>query len=166
MVKMDYPKGLIRYTTERALASGATHWLRGRSVGYATVLMIMTIAFCIALFNRNLFEVDVLRDRDELFRTDAESRVSNAYSLRVVNKTQSPQSYTVAIESTLPIELVSADTLAAALASDPGELVDAPMTLSAPAATIQTPSTPVIITLCETTSGECVYEVSSFLGPM
>ncbi|MCB1686042.1 MAG: cytochrome c oxidase accessory protein CcoG, partial [Pseudomonadales bacterium] len=165
MSKMNYPKGLIRYTTERELASGTTHWLRARSVGYAAALTIMTLAFCIALFNRSTFEVDVLRERGELFRTSAKGMVSNAYSLRVVNKTQSPQNYSVVVESALPIELISADAVAAALASEPGELVDAPMTLSAPAAAIQSPNTPVTITLCETSSGECVSEVSSFLGP-
>ena len=165
MKKMNYAPGLIRYTTERELTEGKTHWLRGRSVGYGTVLLIMVAAFTIALLNRTEFEVDVLRERGELYRMGSDGQVSNAYSLRVVNKTQARQTYTAAVSSEHSIELVSADRVAADLTSQPGELVDVPMTLRMSAAAVSLPSVPVTVTVCETQTHHCVSEVTSFLGP-
>ena len=40
MEKMDYPKGLISYTTEHNLSGQKTHMLRPRLIGYAVVLLV------------------------------------------------------------------------------------------------------------------------------
>ncbi|WP_308936451.1 4Fe-4S dicluster domain-containing protein, partial [Pseudomonas juntendi] len=39
MDKMNYPKGLISYTTEHNLSGQKTHLLRPRLIGYALVLL-------------------------------------------------------------------------------------------------------------------------------
>ena len=103
MDKMDYPRGLVRYTTEHELTGGTTHWLRGRIVGYATVLLIMMIAFGIALLNRSTFEVDVLRERGDLYQINSGGNIVNQYSLRILNKIQQPQTYTIEVITDLPI---------------------------------------------------------------
>ena len=36
MDKMEYPQGLIRYTSEHELQGGTTHWLRPRIIGYVS----------------------------------------------------------------------------------------------------------------------------------
>jgi polyferredoxin len=41
MDKMDYPRGLISYTTEHNLSGQKTHKLRPRLIGYALVLLAM-----------------------------------------------------------------------------------------------------------------------------
>jgi cytochrome c oxidase accessory protein FixG len=165
MGKMQYPKGLVRYTTEHELAGGRTHWLRGRSVGYAVVLLVMITAFSIAVFTRTSFEVDVIRERGELFRINAAGQIVNQYSLRVLNKTQQPQSYSLEIITDLPISVARHDQLQTTLSTLPGELQDLPLTLLTARESITLPSIPVVIELCEISTGRCVSEKSSFFGP-
>jgi polyferredoxin len=162
---MDYPRGLVRYTTEHELSGGRTHWLRGRSVGYGTVLTIMILAFSVAVITRSAFEVDVIRERGALFQLDTSGQVVNQYSLRVLNKTQGPQAYDLKLASDLPVSAASTAQLTAALESLPGELVDLPLTLTVAREAVALPSTPVIVELCERTSGRCVSEQTTFFGP-
>ncbi|WP_372877736.1 cytochrome c oxidase accessory protein CcoG, partial [Pseudomonas sp.] len=63
MDKMGYASGLIRYTSERALAGGKTQLLRPRLVGYAAMLLVMIAAFVWALDQRALVSLDVTKDR-------------------------------------------------------------------------------------------------------
>jgi cytochrome c oxidase accessory protein FixG len=41
MRKMGYEPGLVRYTSERELEGGKTHWLRPRIIGYIVMLTVM-----------------------------------------------------------------------------------------------------------------------------
>jgi cytochrome c oxidase accessory protein FixG len=165
MDKMDYPRGLVRYTTEHELSGGSTHWLRGRSVGYGVVLLIMISAFFIAVLTRSSFEVDVIRERGELFRVDATGQVLNQYSLRVLNKTQQAQTYTLHVRSDLPITVAQLDQLSDELRTLPGELLDLPVTLMAAREAVTLPSVPLTIELCEVNANRCVSEQSTFFGP-
>ncbi|MDU4250877.1 cytochrome c oxidase accessory protein CcoG [Pseudomonas sp.] len=92
MDKMGYDRGLVRYTSERALEGGKTHLLRPRLIGYAAVLLVMIGAFVWALEARPLINLDVARDRG-LFRENAAGEIENIYNLKLINKTQQPQHY-------------------------------------------------------------------------
>ncbi|WP_152219975.1 cytochrome c oxidase accessory protein CcoG [Pseudomonas sp. SCB32] len=92
MDKMGYDRGLVRYTSERALEGGTTHLLRPRLIGYAAVLLAMIGAFVWALEARPLINLDVARDRG-LFRENAAGEIENIYNLKLINKTQQPQHY-------------------------------------------------------------------------
>jgi len=162
MDKMGYDPGLIRYTTEHELAGGRTHWLRARSVGYAVALAVMITAFSIALVSRTPFEVDVLRERGELYQLNTAGEVVNQYRLRVLNKSQQQQSFDLAIESDLPLRIVSK----AVLEVEPGELLDVPLALATPREAVTVPSTPVEVELCATDGGACREQKTTFLGPL
>ncbi|MEG7363293.1 cytochrome c oxidase accessory protein CcoG [Pseudomonas citronellolis] len=92
MDRMGYARGLVRYTSERALEGGRTHLLRPRLVGYAAVLLAMFGAFAWALQARPLIALDVARDRG-LFRENAAGEIENVYNLKLINKTQQAQRY-------------------------------------------------------------------------
>jgi polyferredoxin len=161
MDKMGYDPGLIRYTTEHALAGGHTHWLRLRSVGYATALVAMITAFTWAVLTRVPFEVDVLRERGQLYQQLPDGSIGNQYRLRVLNKSQQPATLTLQVTSDLPLR-VSTET---PIVLDPVELLDLPLTLSAPAAAVRTPNVEVEIEVCDTRTGLCDAEKTRFLGP-
>ena len=165
MEKMSYPSGLVRYTTEHELTGGETHWLRGRSVGYAVVLLIMMTAFAIALFNRTPFEVDVLRERGELYQTTASGQISNQYRLRVLNKTENTQHYTVAVTADLPLIIVNLDRLQTQLVVPAADILDLPISLQTAPEGISLPSHRLTLELCEIASGNCQSEDTTFLGP-
>ena len=73
MEKVNYPKGLIRYTTERAMLDKETnqsaikHIFRPRVIFYTTFITLLASAFLFSLATRNPLRVDVMRDIKRLF---------------------------------------------------------------------------------------------------
>ena len=103
MDKMDYPRGLIRFATQTGLAQ---HWtgsqmvqrvLRPRVLVYSGILVLITAAFGTSLMLRSPFRVDVIRDRGALARLVEDGRVENVYRLQVMNATELPQRYRIAV---------------------------------------------------------------------
>ncbi len=86
MEKMSYPKGLVRYTTLNALESGATRLFRPRVVIYGAVLLAVTGALIYGLISRAPVELDIIRDRNVLYRVTDSGLVENIYTLKILNK--------------------------------------------------------------------------------
>lgn len=98
MDKMNYAKGLISFTSEHRLQGGETHIVRPKLVGYSFVLIIMTGLLALELVTRVPLEVDIIRDRNALFRETFDGLVENVYTLKVLNKSQQDYTYHVSIE--------------------------------------------------------------------
>ncbi|MDH3643668.1 MAG: cytochrome c oxidase accessory protein CcoG [Gammaproteobacteria bacterium] len=162
MDKMDYAPGLIRYTTEHELSGGQTRWFRLRSMGYGAAVVLMTCLFTAAVFLRIPFEVDVLRERGELYQHVAGNQIANQYRLRVLNKSQHAARLSLSLDSSLPLQALGVTHIDAAA----GELLDIPLELTAPVDSIRVPNTEVRIQICEVDSDLCVSEVTRFLGPI
>ena len=94
MEKVDYPKGLIRYTTERAIEEKETnqsairHILRPRVLIYMAFIAVLTTAFLISLVTRNPLRVDVMRDRGALAREVDGVRIENIYRIQIMNASE------------------------------------------------------------------------------
>ena len=86
MDKMHYPRGLIRYSTQAALEGKSAKVLRPRTMVYGGVLLALMIGFGFAVANRTLVELDVLRDRNALYREVAGAQIENVYTVRFINK--------------------------------------------------------------------------------
>ncbi|MRI35413.1 cytochrome c oxidase accessory protein CcoG [Endozoicomonas sp. OPT23] len=110
MDKMGYEKGLIRYTTENELNGTKTHLVRPRMVGYAAALVIMFGMFFYSLETRSSFELDILRDRNQLYRTNANGDIENVYTLKLVNKDETPHQMTVQVSGIEGLKANSAMT--------------------------------------------------------
>jgi cytochrome c oxidase accessory protein FixG len=162
MAKMGYAPGLIRYTTARELAGGRSRWLRPRTIGYGLALAVMTLAFVYAIFTRNILEVDVVRERGELYQHLDDTTIGNEYRLRLLNKTQVEMTVAVTAESDLPVTL----SLTGPVRLDAGEIVDLPLLISVPAAALTRANVPVTISACALEAARCNTEVTRFLGPM
>jgi len=94
MDKMNYPRGLISYTTEHNLSGQQTRLLRPRLIGYAIALLAMLAVFAWAVSNRPLVELDVLKDR-VLYRENELGRIENVYTLKIMNKAQQDVVYRI-----------------------------------------------------------------------
>ncbi|EQM70713.1 cytochrome c oxidase accessory protein CcoG [Pseudomonas tohonis] len=92
MDKMGYARGLVGYSSERALEGGHTHLLRPRLIGYATALVLMIGAFGWLLAARSEISMDVIKDRG-MFRENAAGEIENIYNLKLINKTQLAHRY-------------------------------------------------------------------------
>ena len=97
MDKVGYPRGLIRYTTQNALDHKPTHILRPRIVIYAAILSTVVLVFITGLLRRTPLDVDVIRDRNALYRMLDDGRVENVYNVKILNKTESPHRYAVTV---------------------------------------------------------------------
>lgn len=85
MDKMDYPRGLISFTTENTLKHKKTRILRPRLVGYVLAVVLMSAAFLYTMVSRVPVTVDVVRDRAMLYRELSSGEVENIYTLKINN---------------------------------------------------------------------------------
>ena len=85
MDQMGYDRGLIRYTTESAVAGEQPHILRPRVIIYAAVLLSLMIAVGVGIASRTPLALDVIRDRNALYRETGDGLVENVYTLKLIN---------------------------------------------------------------------------------
>jgi cytochrome c oxidase accessory protein FixG len=95
MVKMNYEKGLIRYTTENAVQGNPSQILRPRILVYATILLVAFAAILFNLTHRVALKLDVIRDRNSLYRETSEGLIENVYTLKILNMDSLPHRYTL-----------------------------------------------------------------------
>jgi cytochrome c oxidase accessory protein FixG len=105
MDKMEYPKGLIRYTNEHALKGNPVHILRPKLIAYAVVLLIMIGLFAYAIFDRQPLQLDIIRDRGSLYSNTSDGRIQNTYQAKVLNMAQQAHSFTIRVEGLEGAEL-------------------------------------------------------------
>jgi cytochrome c oxidase accessory protein FixG len=86
MDKMEYPRGLIRYTTEHAIQHERYRLLRPRTIIYSLILVLLVSSLAVSIVLRKPVIVDVLRDRNALYRDVGRQGIENAYTMRIVNK--------------------------------------------------------------------------------
>jgi cytochrome c oxidase accessory protein FixG len=121
MDRLGRPRALVGYTTQRALDGAPTRYLRPRVLVYAALLLAIAGAWTWSLATRVPLMVDVLRDRNALYRVAADGMVENTYTLKVMNKDVVPHRYAIALATGDGIELaggpLAADVPAGAIAS-------------------------------------------------
>ncbi len=102
MEKVGYPKGLIKYSTQNALAGAWSReqtWrrvLRPRVLLYTGILLLVTVALLSSLAMRQPFKVDVVRDRAALARIVAGGQIENVYRLQIMNAAEKPLHFKLA----------------------------------------------------------------------
>ncbi|TMP47354.1 cytochrome c oxidase accessory protein CcoG [Pseudoalteromonas citrea] len=108
MEKMNYAPGLISYTTERNLenSSEQTKAVRGKLVGYLLILVVLCVALVANITMRKPMELDIIRDRNQLYRVNYEGLIENTYTLKVINKAQASQTYSVSIKGLSNYEVI------------------------------------------------------------
>ncbi|HMM53788.1 MAG TPA: cytochrome c oxidase accessory protein CcoG [Candidatus Desulfobacillus sp.] len=113
MDKMGYPRGLIRYSTEHALARRwgrkeiLAHVLRPRTLVYGAVLSAIIIAAATGLALRQPLKVDVIRDRATLAREVENGMIENVYRLQVINQAEAPRRFAIAVTGLPGIQLAT-----------------------------------------------------------
>jgi cytochrome c oxidase accessory protein FixG len=98
MRKMGYEPGLVRYTSERELEGGKTHWLRPRIIGYIVMLTLMVSVFSYNVATRVPLEMTVMRDRNNLYVETGNGGVENIYRLHIVNMDTRPHDFVLTVD--------------------------------------------------------------------
>ena len=111
MDKVGLPRGLIRYTTENALAKHwspqevIAHLVRPRIILYTVILLGIIAGSAWSLATRVPLKVDVIRDRSLLAREADDGRIENVYNLKIMNTTEEPKRYALSVEGLEGIEI-------------------------------------------------------------
>jgi cytochrome c oxidase accessory protein FixG len=165
MDKMEYPRGLVRYTTYNAMEEHQpVRVLRPRVMVYGALLLALLVGFGTAIANRSTLIVDVIRDRNTLYRELPGGMVENVYTITFVNKTEVARQYQVAAYGIPGLEL--GFDIPLPIESRPGEVRRVPMRIQAPASAL--PSAGAEITLVVEARGEVptkVERTTRFIGP-
>ena len=124
MDKMNYPRGLIRYTTEHSLEGNETKLLRPRLLGYGAALAVMIGFFVVTLSNLAEVSMDVQRDRNVLYRETRGGLIENVYIIRINNRTNADASYQLTVEGHPELRL---ELPANRLSVEPGSSLQIPV---------------------------------------
>ena len=98
MDKMNYPRGLVRYTTENALKGEKTRVLRPRTLVYATLLFVLTGGLVTSMATRTPLILDIIRDRNSLYRELPDGLIENIYTLKLINQSNEPRSFRLSVD--------------------------------------------------------------------
>lgn len=87
MDKIDRPRGLIRYDSERGVAQRERKLWTARVMAYSGVLLALIVLNIVLLGGRDGLDVILLRTPGTLFETNGDGSISNLYTYQIVNKT-------------------------------------------------------------------------------
>jgi cytochrome c oxidase accessory protein FixG len=105
MDKVGYPRGLIRYDTQHGIEGKPKQVLRPRTIVYATLLALLVAGLAWSITHRNVVGVDILRDRNALYRERPDGRVENVYNVKLLNKDGREHEFTISATGLPGIEI-------------------------------------------------------------
>ena len=82
-----------------------SHVLRPRVFVYATLLLVLTGGLITSMVTRTPIILDVIRDRNQLYRELPDGMYENIYTLKIVNQQNDTREYTLTVDGTPGIEL-------------------------------------------------------------
>ena len=101
MDKLGRPRGLITYDTLRNQERRAKglpakiKLLRPRTILYGLMMFVIAGAMLWGLIFRATMDINVLHDRNPLFVTLSDGSIKNGYTVKLLNKTREPRSFTL-----------------------------------------------------------------------
>jgi cytochrome c oxidase accessory protein FixG len=120
MDKMNYPRGLVKYSTENAVSEHWTHSqtlrhvFRPRVVVYTLILWTIIALMFISLAVRPPFKVDVERDRKSLARELAGGVIENVFRLQIMNVTEAELRVHIQVDGLPGLKVVTDEDLTVA----------------------------------------------------
>lgn len=163
MDKMDYPSGLIKYTTENSLDGKPTKILRARVIIYTLLLISILSGVIYSIETRDSVALNILRDRNTLYRENYDGTISNSYTIKILNMDLIDHRYKLKISGIDDIELSIIDPIYVKA----GQVLEAPLLLSVQPEALHKPSIKISLSLqaLEHPSIKTVSE-GRFIGPL
>jgi cytochrome c oxidase accessory protein FixG len=113
MGKVGKPPGLIRYSTDHAMAKGWSmaqvrrQVMRPRVLVYSTLLLLIVGALGTALALRTPLKLDVIRDRGVMGREVEDGLIENVYRLQVMNTGETAHTFRIAVSGLPSVSLAT-----------------------------------------------------------
>jgi cytochrome c oxidase accessory protein FixG len=105
MDKVGYPRGLVRYDTQHGIEGKAKHIVRPRTIVYAALLALLMAGLAYTITHRNVVAVDIIRDRNALYRERPDGRIENVYNVKILNKDSQDHEFTITASGVPGIEV-------------------------------------------------------------
>jgi len=118
MEKIDKPRGLISYSSLRALKGEKLEKplsllrgtvLRPRTVVYSTMWITVGFLMLAGLAMRERLDINVVADRNPLFVTLSDGSIRNGYTIKILNMEQRPRVFNLAIKGMPEATMTLAD---------------------------------------------------------
>ncbi|PCJ87114.1 MAG: cytochrome c oxidase accessory protein CcoG [Thiotrichaceae bacterium] len=163
MDKMGYEQGLISYTTENAIMGKKTHILRPSIIIYALILLGIIAATFYSIVTRIPIAMDVIRDRNSLYRETNEGLIENVYTIKLMNMDKQNHIFKLSVAG-IPDLLLKKDTDIIEVNS--GEIIELPVRIQVDAYNLKSRSSEIFFTLdAKEVDDLTVTEEARFLGP-
>lgn len=164
MEKMDYEKGLIRYTTENAIHGKEARILRPRVIIYAVAMFSMIAGLAYAINHRIPLELDIIRDRNALYRETDEGLVENVYTLKLINMDEVKHEYNLSATGIEGMELIRDGK---EIVLQPGEVVSLTLQVRVDPVNLKRSSTGINFSLQSKTNPDInTSHIGKFIGPV
>ncbi|MDC9720728.1 MAG: cytochrome c oxidase accessory protein CcoG [Gammaproteobacteria bacterium] len=162
MLRINKPTGLIRYATENVIQGNQYRLVSPRLIGYAIAVCAIAGLLALQLFNRHPLEVNLIRDRQALYRDIGSGVIENTYYLKISNKGQQHVTVSVGLTGidyytyTGPSEVyLEANTIAESIIS-----------IRMHVNNIELPNTPITFSVKSSSYGDLVMtQESRFIAP-
>ena len=163
MDKMGYEKGLIKYTTQNAIEGKPSHILRPRIVVYALILLTIFSLFVYSFSQRTSLGLDVIRDRNRLYRETSDGLIENVYILKILNMVDAALELEISARGIEGLQMrVDTDTIRV----ESGEVAELPVSLRVDESALEARSSEITFELMATDDPSlAVEEEARFLGP-
>ncbi len=162
MKKMDYAPNLISYTTENKLQGKPEKIIRPKVIAYGIAISIFVALFLYVLLSRVPLELDVIRDRGQLYVEKPNNMIENTYTVKILNMDTREQAYVLAVSGLDGLTINNNKVISL----HPGEIAELPLRLNVPRSRLLAANNVIIFKVKSTSTPPLVAEHESrFLGP-
>ncbi|MEE4204285.1 MAG: cytochrome c oxidase accessory protein CcoG [Halieaceae bacterium] len=163
MEKMGYEPGLVSYTSENKLEGKPSKVLRPRLIGYILVMTIMVGAFTTKLVTRDLVDLTILRERNQLYVEAPGGMIDNVYKIHLSNLDTEAHTFRLEFEGIEVIEIIGNQLVTV----EGGELAELTLRVRANPLELTLPGTPVTFTATRVDDDSVTIESESrFIKPL
>ncbi len=162
MDKMNYPRGLVRYTTENSLQNQGTRVLRPRMLVYGALLVVLIVALATSMATRTPLRLDVMRDRNSLYRELPNEFIENIYTLKLINQSENARSFALSVDG---VEGIALDGVDDEITIGGGDILTLPVRVRAARDIAYGIATIEFVVTATDDASVTAAQVSRFIGP-
>ena len=129
MDKIGKPKGLIRYSSQDALAGKKHSWIRPRTLIYSALVLLASTLFVVLLTTKFAFDARILSSPGSPYSVTNSRTLQNNFRVRLRNRSNRPETYTIQMLSPPSAAVQWSDT---APSLEPNETKLVPIMVTAP----------------------------------
>ena len=105
MDSLGWPRGLIKYTSERSQSGEKTRFLTAKNIAYGGALLISIAVLVLNIHNSMPLDFSVSQVRQPLFVQLSDGRIQNSYEIKLNNKTDKVVDFELQIAGLADAEL-------------------------------------------------------------